>query len=69
VRALVLEGWSPEAAQSPDEWAVYRHPDKDGRVLVNPGWEAFWEDDAIFRCLCRDLAVSPDELVRLLRPD
>lgn len=63
------EGWSPEAARSSDEWAVYRHPDRDGRVLVNPDWEKFYEGDAIFKCLCRDMGLTPDDLVRLLSPD
>lgn len=68
-RALISEGWTPEAAHSSDKWAVYRHPERDGRVLVNPDWEAFYEGDAIFKCLCRDMNITPDDLVRLLGPD
>ena len=64
VRALEAEGWMPEQAMASDEWMVWRRA--DGRVLMNPEWEAFWEDDSIFRCLCRDMALTPDELVTLL---
>jgi hypothetical protein len=65
VRVLENEGWMPEETAS-DEWMVWRHASSNARVLVNPHWAAIWEDDAIFRCLCRDLGLSAEELVALL---
>lgn len=67
VRALEMGGWTPEGSETQDEWLVFRHPIKPGRVPVNPDWERFWEGDSIFRCLCRDLELTPDELVQFLQ--
>ena len=65
VRALEDQGWVPEETAS-DEWMVWRHADSGGRVLMNPYWEAIWEGDAVFRCLCRDMGVGAEELLALL---
>jgi hypothetical protein len=35
-------------------------------VPVNPEWEQFYEGDAIFNCLQRDLGISRQELSRRL---
>ena len=66
VRALEELGWMPEETAS-DEWMVWRHVGSNGRVLVNPYWESIWEGDAVFRCLCRDIGLSAEELVALLQ--
>lgn len=67
IRALEAENWMPEQAMTSDEWMVWRHSDRSDRVLVNPDWQDFWEDDPIFRCLCRDMGLTQDELATLLQ--
>ena len=65
MRVLEEQGWMPEETAS-DEWMVWRHPSSTDRVTINPHWESFWEDDPIFRCLCRDLGLSAEQLLALL---
>ena len=65
IAALEAEGWVPEETAS-DEWMVWRRIGTDTRVLMNPHWERVWEGDPIFRTLCRDMGLSPEELVALL---
>jgi len=67
VAVLEALGWTPEQPTRSDEFQIWRRLDGDARVPVNPEWGTFWEDDPIFRCLCRDLEVTADELVGWLQ--
>jgi hypothetical protein len=67
VALLEAQGWTPEQPTRSDEFQIWRLMGGETRVPVNPDWREFWEDDPIFRCLCRDLDLSADELVNLLQ--
>lgn len=49
-----------------DEVLMFRRPDRERPVPVDPDWLDFWEHSAIFSVLCADLEISADELVRRL---
>ena len=49
-----------------DEVLMFHCPDRERPVPVDPDWQDFWENSAIFNNLCRDLDLSADDLVRRL---
>jgi len=63
-RALDAAGWRQKPPE-PNEWHVYRHPEKPGQVIINPDW-MLWEDEPAFRCVCWDMGISANQLLALL---
>jgi hypothetical protein len=63
-RGLAAEGWQP--AESPFHGKLYRHPDKTHPVAVNPYWESFYENDATFQILARQMGISHQRVISLL---
>lgn len=63
-RALAAEGWQP--AEPPFHGKLYRHPDKPRTVAVHPYWESFFENDATFQILARQMGINHRQLLDLL---
>jgi hypothetical protein len=64
----VLEEAGYQAVKVDDEGESFVVYQKDGRkpVPVNTEWDAIYDDDAIFKCLERDLGLSRSSLRTLL---
>lgn len=56
------DGYLPAFEEEPEAFLVFG---KKGHksIPVNPEWEAIWDGDPIFRCLCRDLGRSRRNLL------
>lgn len=63
----VLESFDYHAEpRDADEVLMFHRVGRTRPIPVDPDWSDFWEDSAIFNCLCADLGIGADELTRRL---
>ncbi len=67
-RVLRSRGYECLSAEE-GEFTVFEHPLTKRRVPVNPDWKPFFFDDPVFRVLCRDTGMEPNQLAAKLSAD